>query len=75
MSLALFRGIIGAADLRYMKGDAPFARTPLYTASSALLILDDSTKRSSHHVSACDATWSIVFHSRFMNSRRVIFFA
>ncbi len=34
------------AYLRYTNGAAPFARTPLYTASSALLILEASTRRS-----------------------------
>ena len=37
--------ILGA-HLRYTKGEAPFARTPLYTASKAFLILEDSTSRS-----------------------------
>ena len=35
--------------LRYMKGEAPLGKTELYTASSAFLIREDSTRRSTRN--------------------------
>jgi hypothetical protein len=42
--------IVGHSYLRYTKGNAPLGKTPLYTLSIALLILEDSTRRSNTRV-------------------------
>ena len=40
------KGLEWVRNLKYMKGEAPLGNMPLYTASSAFLIREDSTKRS-----------------------------